>query len=317
LATALALVLAACASDRPPSSAAGGAAERPHGGATSVMTTALPAAAVSPAAVEAELSRLRAAFAREAPRATTRVPEREQDRIARARAAVAASGQAVEVPQLLVVVDRSPAVQEMSLVLAHPSAPWEVVGSAKVSTGQAGRRDHYLTPAGVFPHTDAILDWRAEGTFNANRIRGLGRRGMRVWDFGWQWAPKAWRADHEPGEIRLLLHATDPDHLEARLGRAASKGCVRIPEAVNRYLDRHGVLDADYERVAVDDRRFRALLLPDREPTPLAGRMLVVVDSSAVAFPRLRPGRRPARTAAARGRPPRAGRARRCRPGLR
>jgi hypothetical protein len=167
-------------------------------------------------------------------------------------------------------------------VLARPAAAWAVVGGTRVSTGQAGRRGYYLTPLGVFAHTDAILDWRAEGTFNANGIRGLGLRGMRVWDFGWQEATKGWRADGERGPIRLLLHATDPDRLEQRLGQPASQGCVRIPAAMNRFLDRHGVLDADIESAARTDPRFAALLLPDREPTPLAGRLLVVVDSAAV-----------------------------------
>src|SRR5262252_1994783 len=60
---------------------------------------------------------------------------------------------------------------------------------------------------------------------------------------------KGWGTGEE-GDIRLLLHATDPDYLEKRLGRPASKGCVRIPAAMNRFLDRHGVLDADYERAA-------------------------------------------------------------------
>ena len=49
---------------------------------------------------------------------------------------------------------------------------------------------------------------------------------------------------------------------------------------MNRFLDRHGVLDADYERAAAADIKFRALLLPDRVPSPLAGDTLVVVDSS-------------------------------------
>jgi hypothetical protein len=40
------------------------------------------------------------------------------------------------------------------------------------------------------------------------------------------------------------------------------------------------VLDADYERAAPDDARIRAVLLPARQPTPLAGNVLVVVDSS-------------------------------------
>jgi len=74
---------------------------------------------------------------------------------------------------------------------------------------------------------------------------------MRVWDFGWQPAEKGWTAEQETAEIRLLVHATDPDYLEQRLGRPASKGCVRIPAAMNRYLDHYGVLDAEYEREAL------------------------------------------------------------------
>jgi hypothetical protein len=42
----------------------------------------------------------------------------------------------------------------------------------------------------------------------------------------------------------------------------------------------HGVLDADYERAASEDDRIRSILLPEREPTPLAGNALVVVDSA-------------------------------------
>jgi hypothetical protein len=76
------------------------------------------------------------------------------------------------------------------------------------------------------------------------------------------------------------MHATDPDVLAQRIGRTASQGCIRIPDAMNHFLDRHGVLDADYEHAAVDDIRYRAVLLPDRVPTPLAGNAMIVVDSS-------------------------------------
>jgi hypothetical protein len=55
---------------------------------------------------------------------------------------------------------------------------------------------------------------------------------------------------------------------------------VRIPAAMNRFLDRHGVLDAEYEHAAKEDPRFAALLLPDRTPTPLAGDALIIVDSA-------------------------------------
>ena len=230
--------------------------------------------------VNAESARLRAVLMQEVPSVITDKSEREQAWIDQAKAAMAAGGPTIDRPQFLVVVDRNPGVQQMRIVLARPNGAWESLGGSKASTGQTGRRDYYLTPIGVFLHTDAILDWRAEGTFNANHIRGLGLKGMRVWDFGWQLATKGWGPGEEQGEIRLLLHATDPVYLEQRLGHPASKGCVRIPAAMNRFLDHYGILDADYEQVAKGDPRFEAVLLPARAPTPLAGNALVVVDSS-------------------------------------
>ncbi|MBV8912937.1 MAG: L,D-transpeptidase [Acetobacteraceae bacterium] len=191
---------------------------------------------------------------------------------------------ALDRPQLLVVVDRNPRVQQLMVILAVPGdGEWKVIGGGRVSTGQKGRFDHYVTPRGVFHLTDGILGYRAEGTLNENGIRGLGAKGMRVWDFGWHVAMKGWtevagKPDRTP--IRLMLHATDPDKLEQRIGRPASQGCIRITTTMNRFLDRHGVLDAEYERAAVNDIRFRALLLPGREPSRLAGNTLVVVDSA-------------------------------------
>ena len=149
-------------------------------------------------------------------------------------------------------------------------------------TGQSGRRGYFITPVGAFLHTDGILDYRALGTFNENHIRGLGVKGMRVWDFGWQPAERGWRVESDMAEIRLLMHATDPDYLEQRLGRPASQGCVRVPASMNRFLDKHGVLDADYERAAVDSPAFRAILATGHQPTPLAGNVLIVFDSSPV-----------------------------------
>lgn len=78
-----------------------------------------------------------------------------------------------------------------------------------------------------------------------------------------------------------MLHATDPDRLEAWIGRPASQGCARIPAVMNLFLDWHGVLDADYENAARDDIRHRAVLRPGRAASPLAGRILLVADSSA------------------------------------
>jgi hypothetical protein len=272
-------IVAACAQMPAPRSEAPtprNEAPMPPTDAAALLPTGLPA---PPIDVDGESVRLRAALRREVPHAIVDAPAAERGWIERSRAAVAASGQPIAAPQLLVVVDRNPHVQQMRIVVARPDADWQDLGGIKVSTGQTGRFDYYLTPTGVFLHTDAILDWRAEGTFNENHIRGLGLKGMRVWDFGWQTAAKGWGTE-EQGQIRLLMHATDPANLERRLGRPASKGCVRIPAAMNRFLDRRGVLDADYERAAQTDPGFAALLPADRIPTPLAGNMLVIIDSS-------------------------------------
>lgn len=251
----------------------------PAYGLTAVIEPA-PAADVS---LTVEVLRLREMMARTVPGLLPRTPARDAEWVALARAETATAGFAVDHPQLLVVVDRNPRVQQLMVVMAQPMGDWKAIGGTKVSTGATGRWDYYVTPRGVFRHTDMILGFRAEGTPNENGVRGLGARGMRVWDFGWQVAMKGWaeavgKPDRTP--IRLMMHATDPDKLESRIGRPASQGCIRIPSALNRFLDRHGVLDADYERVAVADIRFRTLLGPERTPTPLAGTALVVVDSS-------------------------------------
>ena len=241
---------------------------------------ATPSQSAPPTDVATELAQLRQALFDEVPHLITDRPKQKREWLARTRAALAASGLAIDRPQLLVVADRNRRVEQMRLVLAQPQGEWDDLGGTKVSTGQVGRYDYFLTPTGVFLHTDAILDWRAEGSFNAHHVRGLGERGMRVWDFGWQPALRGWRSKTRVSKMRLLLHATDPASLAHRLGRAASKGCIRIPEAMNLFLDRHGILDANYEEAALHNPRFAAVLLPDRTPTPLAGNALVVFDSS-------------------------------------
>ncbi len=230
------------------------------------------------------LTELRAALQREVPNLVTISPTRQNRLLALAQAQLRASDTSfIARPQLMLVVDRSPAVQEIWLVVARADEPWDLVGGTRVSTGTTGRFDHYITPTGVFQNTADILGYRAEGTYNENHIRGNGIKGMRVWDFGWQWAEKGWRGDRERGQIRLEMHATDPETLAHQIGHTASSGCIRIPDALNRFIDRHGVIDVDYERAAVDDIRFRALLLPNRVPTPLAGNTMIVIDSSGAA----------------------------------
>lgn len=228
-------------------------------------------------AVLAEFHRLRALFAAQVP---AQAPMANDEALAAAaRAALDGAAVTLDRPQLVVVVDRSPKAQDLRIMLADPAFPWRTVGAGKVSTGQCDRRGYFVTPTGVFAHTDAILDYRAEGTPNESGIHGLGIKGMRVWDFGWHMAEPGWGTDRAPREIRLQMHATDPAYLEQRLGRPASKGCIRVSTAMNRFLDIHGVLDADYERAAVTNSRVAAVLRPERTPTSLAGTLLIVIES--------------------------------------
>ncbi len=232
----------------------------------------------SEVALEAGL--LRAAMNAEVPQSRHGPLTGEPNWIHEAHLVLAHNGRVIDRPQLIVMVDRSPKVQSLRILLARPGdQPWEMIGGTHVSTGQTGRFDHYITPIGVFPHDGGIIDFRAEGTFNENHIRGYGLKGMRIWDFGWQTAAKGWW-DGQSGPMRLLMHATDPSVLEQRIGARASSGCVRIPAALNTFMDKHGVLDYDYERMSATDKRVRWVLRSDRTPTKLAGDMMIVIDSS-------------------------------------
>jgi hypothetical protein len=180
-------------------------------------------------------------------------------------------------PQFVAVVDRSPQVQAFLLywLAADGQAHW--IGASPVSTGHPGRFDYFETPLGVFDHTFDNPDYRAEGTRNENGICGYGAKGMRVYDFGWVRQNKGW-GDRAEIEMRFQMHATDPDFLEPKLGTPQSKGCVRIPATLNRFLDRYGILDADYLRVVQDGKR-PGVLLPDWQPVANAGRYLIVIDT--------------------------------------
>jgi len=264
-----------------PASSATPSAEA-HGGISTPLV--LPPPPLPPAAVQAEAARLRAELTRDVHDSVRETLPTDERWIALAKAMLATSQTTLRRPQILVVVDRNPRVEQLALVVAQPNAPWLVIGGTRVSTGQAGRFDHYITPTGVFVHDASILDYRAEGTYNENHIRGLGLKGMRVWDFGWQTARKGWLDDGEQGQIRLLMHATDPVYLARRIGHPASDGCVRVPADMNRFMDHYNILDRDYLQAAnfddAYDRAIRAVMPADRDPTPLTGDKLVVVDSS-------------------------------------
>lgn len=182
-----------------------------------------------------------------------------------------------EAPQYVLVVDRDPQVQAVLVLWRAAQGRYELVGASPASTGAPGPYDYFETPLGVFEHSPWNPDFRAEGTLNENGIRGYGAKGMRVFDFGWQRVPKGW-GDRAVIDMRLQVHATDPDVLESRLGSPQSKGCVRIPATLNRLLDHHGVLDAGYEQLVAQGRELW-VLQATREPVPGAGRYMVVVDS--------------------------------------
>ncbi len=191
--------------------------------------------------------------------------------------ALSAAGHADFPPQYVVLVDRSPVIQAAFIYWRSPARQWRLIGASPVSTGLPGTFDHFVTPLGVFEHTTANMDFRAEGTRNDLGVRGYGVRGMRVYDFGWVMADRGWGT---PGKsaMRLQMHATDPDLLEPRLGLPRSKGCIRIPASLNIFIDHYGLLDLDYER-AVNDGQHLWVLSADRVANPWAGRYLIVIDS--------------------------------------
>lgn len=184
--------------------------------------------------------------------------------------------------QYAVLVDRSPHVQAVMVFWIGPDGSTAFIGASPASTGKPGKFEHFLTPLGVFDHTIEHPDFRALGTRNDQGVRGYGIAGMRVFDFGWVAAPKTWA----PGEgvLRLQVHATDPTLLEPTLGERRSKGCIRIPAALDVLLDRYGVLDADYERAMRENRR-PWVMRADRAATPWSGRYLVVIESGRTVRP--------------------------------
>ena len=187
--------------------------------------------------------------------------------------------------EFVVVIDRSPGAQHLLLFLGSgPDALF--IGASPVSTGATGHLDHYLTPTGVFENSRRE-DFRAQGIENEIGVRGYGRHGMRVWDFGWQPAVKGWTANgrEEIGQIRLQMHATDPSLLESHLGYRHSKGCVRIAASLNEFLDHYGVLDASYDAAAAKRGHPPWIWGPNHVQTPYSGRFVIVLDTPSTSAP--------------------------------
>lgn len=166
------------------------------------------------------------------------------DYAARLETALTSAKIVIAQSQFLLLVDRSPQVQASLLLWGGSGQAWRLIGAVPVSTGLPGKFEHFLTPLGVFQHSTDNPDFRAEGTKNKLGFRGYGSKGMRIYDLGWVAAPRGW-GDGAMGELRLQMHATDPQLAEARLGTPQSEGCIRIPATFNSFLDLNGLLDAD------------------------------------------------------------------------
>lgn len=176
-------------------------------------------------------------------------------------------------PQFFLLVDRNHEVQKAFLAFYDTTeGKVTLIGGEHISTGNPKRRGYFETPTGVFENKPANMSYRALGTKNSKGWRGLGAKGSRVWDLGWQ---RTVKGRGEPMDIRMLVHATDPQFGEPRLGRVDSKGCIRITGRFNRFLDYYGALDRAYE----ENAKARYVLLAGRKPALFAGKFVVVIDS--------------------------------------
>lgn len=194
-----------------------------------------------------------------------------------------AGGADLSVSQFFVYADRNPALQIVFLAFYDAEAKKVLLlGADFISTGKLrSGKDSFITPLGAFENLPENWGYRAQGTKNDKGWRGLGTKGSRVWDFGYQQAPRKFRQGVYDSQMRLLMHATDPDQGEPRLGGTDSKGCVRVSAAANNFLDRHSILDRWYEQMAASaSGRDMWLLRGDRTPVAYPGSYLVVGDSS-------------------------------------
>jgi len=211
------------------------------------------------------------------------VPPDEQTYYAQSlKDALTDAGVVLATSQYLLMLDRNPNVQAI-LLYWFDAGQLHFIGASPVSTGHPGEFEHFITPQGVFAHTLENLDFRAEGTPNKLGVRGFGAKGLRVYDFGWAQGERGWGRGGT-SQMRLLMHATDPELLEHHLCEPKSKGCIRIPSTLDSFIDRYGLLDGDYEQAQANGRKFW-VIRPDRTPTPWSGRYLIIVDSGRAVRP--------------------------------
>ena len=183
--------------------------------------------------------------------------------------------------QYFVYVDRNPTAQFITIgFYDQQSNRIEFLGADLISSGNLEKGgDYFETPTGVFENLVENFSYRALGTPNQDGWRGLGTKDSRVWDFGDQKSVKKYKTGNTVSQMRLLMHSTDPDKGEQRLGRIDSKGCVRISQGMNRFLDTYAILDQNYEEW-VKSKPDTWLLKKDRHPVAFPGKFLIIGDSS-------------------------------------
>jgi len=245
--------------------------------AAGMLALLMLATAPLPASAEDEGRALASLFKQQVARRLIVPLEEQQHYASLLDAALQRAGIQQLAPEYVVLVDRNPRVQAAMIFWKSSTVGFEFIGATAVSTGLPGKYEHFETPVGVYDHVLDNPDFRSEGTLNEFGIRGYGATGQRIFDFGWVTAPKGW-GDHDLSQLRLQLHATDPDILEPRLGSAQSKGCIRTNASFNTFVDRYGLLDAHYDQAMTKGQNFW-VLSPERKPTPWSGRYLVIVDS--------------------------------------
>ena len=191
------------------------------------------------------------------------------------------AGQSFSETQYFAYADRNPQAQFVIVGLYDSSRDHiEFLGADLISSGNIGKGgDYFVTPTGVFENAVENFSYRAMGTPNQDGWRGLGSKDSRVWDFGDQKSIKKYKTGETVSQMRLLMHSTDPDKGEPRLGRIDSKGCVRISQGLNRFLDTYAILDRNYEEWA-KTRPDSWLLKKDRKPVAYPGRFLIIGDSA-------------------------------------
>lgn len=195
------------------------------------------------------------------------------------RAQLKATGLRFDSSQYFAWADRNPTAQLILVGFYDASQDrMNFLGADLISSGNLEKGgDYFVTPVGIFENTVDNFGYRAQGTPNQEGWRGLGGKDSRVWDFGYQKSVKKYKGGNTLSEMRLLMHSTDPDKGEPRLGRIDSKGCVRISQYLNRFLDTYAVLDRHYEEWA-KTKPDTWLLKKDRQPVGYPGKYLFIGD---------------------------------------